>query len=200
MEQILHDHFQGHFNQAAGTPFTVAPWRSLFGYGGHNDNINKLLDGSLQILPTTPEMTALLNNFRRSRPPLSDVFPAEDIKIGFMKWRETTVTSPSGKNLGFYRSIIRACADNITTPNDKNDSITIANILFQIQVLLLNLAIRETHSFNRWQTVHNFAIEKIAGYPIINKLRVIHLFEADWNIILKYFTSKQVLANNSNQT
>jgi hypothetical protein len=41
--------------------------------------------------------------------------------------------------------------------------------------------------------VRNFVIEKIPGYPILNKLRVIHLFEADWNLILKYFTGRQVL-------
>jgi hypothetical protein len=57
----------------------------------------------------------------------------------------------------------------------------------------MNLAIRETHSYKRWQVVHNFAIEKIPGFPLIQELRVIHLMEADWNLILKFFTGRQVL-------
>jgi hypothetical protein len=85
MEDILFDHFKEHFNQATGTPFTHGILRKTFEYGGHNNNTNHLLDGILAFqkddLPK--EMTWLLSNFRRSRPPLSSHFPPEDIKLGF---------------------------------------------------------------------------------------------------------------------
>jgi hypothetical protein len=32
-------------------------------------------------------------------------------------------------------------------------------------------------------------LEKIPGKPLITKLRVIHIYEADWNLLLKYFTA-----------
>ena len=35
--------------------------------------------------------------------------------------------------------------------------------------------------------------QKIPGQPKINKLRVIHIYEADWNYILKYFLAKKLL-------
>lgn len=38
-------------------------------------------------------------------------------------------------------------------------------------------------------------MEKIPGKPLIDKLRVIHIYEADYNIILKYFISKKTLRN-----
>jgi hypothetical protein len=35
--------------------------------------------------------------------------------------------------------------------------------------------------------IHNFFLEKLPGRPLLEKLRVIHLYEADWNLLLKYF-------------
>jgi hypothetical protein len=35
-------------------------------------------------------------------------------------------------------------------------------------------------------------IEKIPGKPLIEKLRVIHIYEADWNLILKYFVAHKL--------
>jgi hypothetical protein len=32
-----------------------------------------------------------------------------------------------------------------------------------------------------------YFIEKIPGNPRIEKLRVIHIYEADWNLLLKYY-------------
>jgi hypothetical protein len=63
IEDILLDNFQRHFDQATETPFTVAPLKQLLGYGGHNDNTNKPLDGSLHIPGISSEMKSLLQNF-----------------------------------------------------------------------------------------------------------------------------------------
>jgi hypothetical protein len=46
-----------------------------------------------------------------------------------------------------------------------------------------------THTYKRWTIVHNFFIEKIPGNPILEKLRIIQIYEADWNLILKHFIS-----------
>jgi hypothetical protein len=105
METILHDHFQCHFGQATGTPFTTSPLCDIFGYGGHNSEVDKLLDGHLEIPDITIDMKRLLNNFRRSCPALSQHFPDHNIMNGFQQWHESTTTSPSRKHLGIYRSI-----------------------------------------------------------------------------------------------
>jgi hypothetical protein len=83
MESTLFTHFREHFNQA-----TVI-LRETFGYGGHNANTQKLLDGTLTFDSTTltQEMKWLLSNFRRSRPALDHHFPPEDIATGLLKWR-----------------------------------------------------------------------------------------------------------------
>jgi hypothetical protein len=68
---------------------------------------------------------------------------------------------------------------------------TIAHTALLIH-LLINLAIQHAHTFKLWQTVHNFFIENIPGKPLIDKLRVIHIYEADWNLILKYFVAHKL--------
>jgi hypothetical protein len=61
-----------------------------------------------------------------------------------------------------------------------------------IQHLLINTAIPKGHTLERWKTVHNFFLEKIPNKPLIDKLRVIHIYEADWNLILKYFIAHRL--------
>jgi hypothetical protein len=59
----------------------------------------------------------------------------------------------------------------------------------------MQLAIRHCHTFERWKVVHNFLLEKIPGYPLLEKLRVIHIYEADWSLIQKFY-----IANTLNKT
>jgi hypothetical protein len=54
------------------------------------------------------------------------------------------------------------------------------------------LAVRECHTYRRWQIVHNFLIEKIPGTPLITKLRVIHIYEADWSLIQRYYIAHKL--------
>jgi hypothetical protein len=68
-----------------------------------------------------------------------------------------------------------------------------AEQILQIHHRIINLAICECHTLQRWRVVHNFFIEKLPGLPLLEKLRVIHLYEADWNLIIKYFIPLQLM-------
>jgi hypothetical protein len=50
---------------------------------------------------------------------------------------------------------------------------------------IASLAIRKGIILERWLNVTNVMIEKVPGKPLLNKLRVIHLFEADFNLCLR---------------
>jgi hypothetical protein len=115
---------------------------------------------------------------------------------GLAKWRESTTTSPSGKHLGIYKALV---TDHLHVQQQQQKQkqaqpkpTSISHIALQIQHLIINLAIKHTHTLSRWKTVHNFFIEKIPGQPLLDKLRVIHIYEADWNLILKYFLASQL--------
>jgi hypothetical protein len=117
---------------------------------------------------------------------------------GLYRWRANTSTSPSNKHLGLYKTLIQHynyTTNWNTTKNAGTDtppSTPISLIALQIQNRIINLSISHTHTLERWKEVHNFFIEKSPGLPLLDRLRVIHIYEADWNLILKYFFSNQL--------
>jgi len=50
----------------------------------------------------------------------------------------------------------------------------------------MSLALQHTYTLNHWKTVWTVFIEKDPGNPDINFLRCIMIFEADWQLLLKW--------------
>jgi hypothetical protein len=98
---------------------------------------------------------------------LSTTITTEDVTKGFRKWKESTTTSPPGCHLGHYKSLIQDAT------------------LLDCFTKFLSISIQRGISISRWQEAVNVLIEKDPGIPKINRLRIIHLFEADFNFILK---------------
>jgi hypothetical protein len=103
----------------------------------------------------------------RENKAISTLVEEADVKRGFGRWREATSTSPSGRHLGHYRAIIQ------------DETLLLCLTKF------LDIVVRRGISISRWQHAINVMIEKDAGRPCIHRLRIIHLFEADFNLILK---------------
>lgn len=80
-----------------------------------------------------------------------------------------TTTLPSDRHLalGHYKA-------NIQDP-----------VLLKCLHTFLNIAINRGIAIPRWSKATNILIEKDPGTPNINRLRIIHLFEADFNFFLK---------------
>jgi hypothetical protein len=57
--------------------------------------------------------------------------------------------------------------------------------VIQAQVDLLNLAIKNQYTYERWHNVVNFLLAKEPGIPRCQKLRAIHLYEADLNALIR---------------
>ena len=91
----------------------------------------------------------------------------DDVLRGFQSWKESTSTSPSGRHLGLYKAEIQH------------------PVLLSCFVKFLNIAISSGISIPCWRNAVNILIEKDTGQPKINRLRIIHLFEADFNFYLK---------------
>ena len=101
------------------------------------------------------------------RGPIKTTISHDDVLRGFQSWRESTSTSPSGRHIGLYKSEIQH------------------PILLDCFVNFMNTSIATRISIPRWSQVVNVLIEKDVGQPRINRLRIVHLFKADFNFFLK---------------
>jgi hypothetical protein len=105
---ILQARNQAHFRQAKGTPFTIPPLSTMFGWCGTNDTAAKQLDGLLEpseisgISTATVEILEALWQPIHGLQPISDEITIEEMECGLHNWKEATSTSPSGRHLGHF--------------------------------------------------------------------------------------------------
>jgi hypothetical protein len=98
-------------------------------------------------------------------------------------WDEFTSTSPSGFHLTHSKALVAKHDLSLSTPEGQELE-TKRLQLIDWQVRLLNLAISNRPPFTRWKTVVNVTILKEPGNFKIHRLRTIHLYEHDYNLIL----------------
>ena len=172
-----------HFNQSEGTAFTKRNIQLICAQSFNTamqllqeltDQGDEAFDAIIHGLQTTTTNT----------PQLDGLLTGADM-IGKMKnWRESTTTSPSGCHLGLYRSILKGDNPAIGTSNplqDKDEEPNHGDIFFDCIAQIINICVHTGYILPLWKPVTNVMLEKIPGQPIISKLRVIHLFEADFN-------------------
>ena len=74
-----------------------------------------------------------------------------------------------------------------TLPNDSTEAQELDDVRQKIlngHLTLLNYAIQFGYSFDKWKCIVNTMLEKDKGIPKIHQLRVLHLYEADYNLLL----------------
>jgi hypothetical protein len=74
---------------------------------GCNANSDEVLQDTVQ--QNLPKfVTLLLQQFHKQhKEPLNRQFTFDEMCTGFVKWKERTTTSPSGKHLDIYRALIQ---------------------------------------------------------------------------------------------
>lgn len=176
-----------HFGQADGTPFTRAPLNSDLDWSASTLAADQILEGSYQTTTTIPNCSDLLRACQ-ARTELDDL-PAEltpaEFKGKITTWREATTTSPSGRHLGRYKALFALGLPELD--EDSSEVISLAakqEAIVNLIVALINYCIRTTYVLDRWKTVVNVMIFKEQGNYKIHRLRVIHIYEADFNLIL----------------
>ena len=183
-----------HFAQAKGTPWTVYPLCCV-GTSATRFRVDTMPDGSKVRLPadTFLETRTLVELIQAAEPPTNPNISAEISRQDFISaitvWNENTSTSPSGRHLGHYKLLVNVLKD----PAAKPDTKTKASEIIDLFVSLLNLASTKGFALDRWKKVVNVMIYKKPGVYLINKLRVIHLFEADYNFVIGLVFGRRAL-------
>ena len=116
------------------------------------------------------------------QPTFESEITTKELKDTYRNWKESASTSPSGCHLGHFHALM---APDGIKPNNDNTEETIGTKIMNIHANTLNASILSGTPLERWITVHSNMLSKIEGVPQIDKLRVIHLYKADYNGYLK---------------
>jgi hypothetical protein len=185
IENNLIDKSVTHFSQANEAPFCQSPLIELFGYEGTNDNMMDMIKKGLipiEIRQQPMYVNKLLERLASGNnlPEITKDISLDDFIQGLHKWNERTTTSPSGRHLGHYKILIR-----LKVLDDKDETINLSYEILKLYYMVCNIAILMGGSLTRWKNITTCMIQKVPGNNRINKLRVIHLYEADYNLLLK---------------
>jgi hypothetical protein len=195
VEYITKSRNQRHFNAAAGTPFTVYPLSDV-GVTETAFKTSHLPDGTAVKMPadTFLETATLLELLQQPLPGaavsnISSRISLQDFVSAITVWKEQTSTSPSGRHLGHYKLLVRTYENKNALPEIRAAAGDILNLM----VGMLDLASDKGFILERWTKVINVMIYKQPGVYLLEKLRIIHLFEADYNFIIGTIFGRRVL-------
>ena len=124
---------------------------------------------------TPVEVERLLRHLQRITTQESSGCPSRrEYRRLYRKIRESTASSPSGRHYGHYKQVyeISSCS----------------KVLHE----LTTLPFEQGLSLRRWQNSIHFMLQK-KTLPYVNKLRIIQLFEADFNTSLKLIFSRNLM-------
>jgi exonuclease III len=175
---------QRHFGQAQGTPFTIPPLSDDIDWAASSAASDAILEGTYETSNLNHLLQAVLRECQYKTPAdsISGNVTTEDFLGKFRTWNEKTTTSPSGRHLGLYKALVARLA-----PDDPADNAALESTrqsLTQVHINLINYCLRFRYSLQRWQEIVNAMILKAPGDFRIHRLRIIHLYEADFNFIL----------------
>jgi hypothetical protein len=175
---------QRHFGQAQGTPFTVTPLSHTIDWAASSSTAEAILEGTYDD-HALDQLTQSVIHECKAKTDLDSItghITTAKFVGKFKTWRESTSTSPSGRHLSMYKALL---ARTYSTDSDTaTDLHSIQTALIQVHVNLINYCLRFRYSLRRWKEIVNVMILKSVGDYHIHRLRVIHLYEADFNFIL----------------
>ena len=186
-----------HFGQAHGTPFTIPPLSEHLGFTGYSKYGQQMLNGTYDVTELDNNVQLLIQHLEHihemeldeTRPSVS----AEEFRGKLKVWSESTSTSPSGMHLGHYKALIAKHSYSSERPDDEltpeycmhRDELNSKQTnLFELHLTLINYALERGTTYKRWQTIANSIIFKDPDTIKLHRIRVIHIYEADYNLAL----------------
>ena len=195
--ELLQTRNRLHFGQAHGTPFTVPPLSSHLGFDGDSKYGDQILNGTYDSSAQDAHAKLLLR-YLHGIHSITDIskniaISEDEFRDKLKVWSEATATSPSGLHLGHYKTLIArhsfltdAADDDLTLEfKQQRDELNFKqNALFHLHLDMLNFALKNGHSYHRWQTIANTMLFKDPDNARLHRTRVIHIYEADFNLAL----------------
>ena len=198
IKKYLTERNQKHFGQAQGTPWTVPPLAEQVNFEASTQTSDLILEGDYTSSELDDITQLLIQHIKQVDDPTIDgTITHDEFKEKIQSWRESTSTSPSGVHLGHYRAYYAPHNLDPKTPEGQEFEQKRQAIL-DAQLFLINYAIRRGYSYSRWKKIVTMMIEKESGNYKIHRLRVIHMYEADYTlcVCVKWRQAVQQAAKN----
>jgi hypothetical protein len=181
-----------HFGQAKDTLFAKAPLSKVFGYQGVNQAATQIIEhGAIpeDIAGENTYINKFLDKLSSGKViEVADTITFEEFKTGLQKWKEKTTTSPLGRHLGHYKLLL-----NLNIYESEQQKENLSESILKVYYNIAMTAIKLGQPVDRWKNITTCMIEKTPGVSRLDKLRVIHIFEADYNLILKIMWSRKAI-------
>lgn len=129
----------------------------------------------------TLEATEILKECRRKVDEGEDQISTKKMRTGFKRCNERTSISFLRLHLGMYK--------NLTKLNEQREE---KEYLLKVIMGIVNTAMNMGISLSRWCLVHNILLEKDPNNPTLHSLRIIHIIEANYNLLLGQDTYENV--------
>jgi endonuclease/exonuclease/phosphatase family metal-dependent hydrolase len=183
--QQISTYNQQHFAQAKDTPLA----KINYNYLEHKDEQEKSTsqypenqDNNM----VTPDVKKFLRNITKKPEHVgTDIITPEEWSKIIRRWKERTTTSPSGLHLGHHKALLMPHRWTHEQGENKNRWDDMQSQILESYLCLLNKALENGIALERWKIVHSVAIQKDQDNKYLHRIRNIHIFEADYNLILK---------------
>ena len=187
VEKHILERNRTHFGQAKPTPLASQLITDMIGFSGTMSIADGLLKGTVDVSTLTKDKygQAILRGCKRINPEMTETITLEEFKSSYKKWRVGTSTSPSGRHLSHQHALFQP--HGIHPSKDKTNYTKAEGAMednWRLQYGIVAYAVKYGHCFDRWKQVVNAMIEKEPGNPLLHRLRVIHLYESDYNTLL----------------
>ena len=181
MEQGLIDQLSARFHQASHTPFASEPLLSLVGPLGTSEGATQILHGTFQCPVSVDEWTrkliphlAFMDNVQLAQAEFHLALSAKEHSEGWKKMKEKTSCGLSALSFAQFKAA------------------TMEATLCSLDTILASLPYELGLSPSRWQQGVDVMLQKQPGNYLVDKLRAILLYEADFNQNNKRF-GRQVM-------
>ncbi len=158
------------YHQAFSTPFGSGPLAQAIGRNAESLQSTQLLAGQMCNLPLEsllPETVQILHTLDSSHPTLHPKQTPEISESEFISaykcLREDTSSSPSGRHVGHYKSIL--------------DDLNLVNL----HAMMMSIPFAQGFVPTRWTKVTDIMLQKEANNSRCHRLQVIALFKSDLN-------------------
>lgn len=191
VEATLYKRNVNHFQAAHGSPFTINPVLQDFDWQVSSPQFEATLQGNPPIYDDLL-LNKLLRRLKRKVAPTCPTLTTTDFIRRIRRWRESTTTSPSGRHLGHYRSLLPPP----TFDQEEYDASPEGQIL-SVHLQILNFCAQSGHSLTRWHNIVTMVIPKEHNNFKIHRLRVIHLYEADLTALFSTWSRRMITASHN---